>query len=121
MAPLWALLAWQECAGLEHSAPAPSRLFASLCALAGSKGGKVQRVEVSGSREECGGHGCECPLLDSPAVLPAPCPLYLGFVGAVSLARNTHEKPLIRRRLDRRRSRLRAVQAALCREHLGGK
>lgn len=48
-------------------------------------------------------------------------PLYLGFVGAVSLARNTHEKPLIRRRLDRRRSRLRAVQAALCREHLGGK
>lgn len=77
-APLSALLAWQESAGLGPSAPPPSGSL-SLCVLwLAVKVGKGQRAEVSGSREEGGGPGCECPRLESPAVLPAPYPYWFG-------------------------------------------
>lgn len=65
-APLCALLAWQECAGLGQRAPPPTRLFASLCALTWSKGGEGAEGWGLWCREECGGHGQECSLLAQP-------------------------------------------------------
>lgn len=77
----------------------------------------MQRLEVSGSREECGGSRARVfPLGTALLCLRHRIPIYLWFIVAVSLSRSTHKKTLLRRRLDRRRSRLRAVQAALCRE-----
>lgn len=84
----------------------------------------MQRLVVPGSREECGGSRARVfPLGTALLCLQHRIPIYLWFIVAVSLSRSTHEKPLIRRRLDRGRSRLRAVQAALCRERssLGGR
>lgn len=91
-----------------------------LCFCPGIKVGKVPRIEVSGSREECEGSGTWVfPLGTALLCLQHHIPIYLCFIVTVSLSRNTHEKPLIRRRPHRRGSGLRAVQAAQCREHSG--
>lgn len=80
--------------------------------LSWNKGERCKGLRSLAAGRSVGGHGHGCSLLAQPCcaystVFPFICGL---------LSRNTHEKPLIRRRLDRRGSRLRAVQAALCRE-----
>lgn len=104
----WALIQAPVCALLTWSVQGWDKLLQHfpgclcVCLCLGIKVGKVQRAEVS---QQGGVWGSWAPVfaLGTALLCFQHCdPIYLGFIVALSLSRNTRESPLIRRRFDRR-------------------